>query len=208
MSLNNFLAIGIHPWSAGITAKHRDSLKTYKPALQKALGELKQKRDDHPELFDADDSNNSGQKTLLDALYEEGIIPTYSFPKNVVSTYISGTNGKIKYQVERGLDVAIGEYAPGRSIVVDKTTYQIGGFFYPGTERSERTATSPARAFIQDANYRKSIGIAAPQSQHTIKPLPPIPLLSIMILWLGRTAIRILAHPSTLDTSSASGNVE
>ena len=133
------------------------TLKTYKPALKKALGELKQKRDDHPELFDADDSNSSGQKTLLDALYEEGIIPTYSFPKNVVSTYISGTNGKIKYQVERGLDVAIGEYAPGRSIVVDKTTYQIGGLFYPGTERSERTAASPARAFIQDANYRKSI---------------------------------------------------
>ena len=24
---------------------------------------------------------------MLDALYEEGIIPTYSFPKNVVSTY-------------------------------------------------------------------------------------------------------------------------
>lgn len=102
-------------------------------------------------------STAPGQKTLLDALYEEGIIPTYSFPKNVVSTYISGTNGKIKYQVERGLDVAIGEYAPGWSIVVDKTIYQIGGFFYPGTERSERTAVSPARAFIQDANYQKSI---------------------------------------------------
>lgn len=133
------------------------TLKTYKPALQKALSMLKQKRDDHPELFETDDSNSFGQKTLLDALYEEGVIPTYSFPKNVVSAYISGTNGKIKYQVERGLDVAIGEYAPGRSIVVDKTTYQIGGLFYPGTERSERTAASPARSFIQDANYRRSI---------------------------------------------------
>ena len=34
-------------------------------------------------------------------------------------------SGKVKYQVERGLDVAIGEYAPGRAIVVDKTTYII-----------------------------------------------------------------------------------
>ena len=82
---------------------------------------------------------------------------TYSFPKNVVSTYISDVSGKVKYQVERGLDVAIGEYAPGRAIVVDKTTYQIGGLYYPGGERSERTAASPAKAFIQDASYRKSI---------------------------------------------------
>lgn len=80
-----------------------------------------------------------------------------SFPKNVVSTYISDVSGKVKYQVERGLDVAIGEYAPGRAIVVDKTTYQIGGLYYPGGERSERTAASPAKAFIQDASYRKSI---------------------------------------------------
>ena len=80
----------------------------------------------------------------MDALYEEGVIPTYSFPKNVVSTYISDVSGKVKYQVERGLDVAIGEYAPGRAIVVDKTTYQIGGLYYPGGERSERTAASPA----------------------------------------------------------------
>lgn len=45
---------------------------------------------------------------MLDALYEDGVIPTYSFPKNVVSTYISDGNGKIKYDVDRGLDVAIG----------------------------------------------------------------------------------------------------
>ena len=56
----------------------------------------------------------------IDALYEEGIIPTYSFPKNVVSTYISDRNGKILYQVERGLVIAISEYAPGRAIIVDK----------------------------------------------------------------------------------------
>lgn len=93
----------------------------------------------------------------MDALYEEGVIPTYSFPKNVVSTYISDINGKVKYQVERGLDVAIGEYAPGRAIVVDKTTYQIGGLYYPGGERSERTAATPARSFIQDASFRKTI---------------------------------------------------
>lgn len=91
------------------------------------------------------------------ASYENMVFHRGSFPKNVVSTYISDAKGKVKYQVERGLDVAIGEYAPGRSIVVDKTTYQIGGLYYPVGERSERTAASPARSFINDASYRKSI---------------------------------------------------
>ncbi len=140
-----------------VPVSSKGALDSYKGELEKSLSALKQKRDDHPELFETDDSSDSGKKSLLDALYEEGVIPTYSFPKNVVSTYISDVSGKVKYQVERGLDVAIGEYAPGRAIVVDKTTYQIGGLYYPGGERSERTAASPAKAFIQDASYRKSI---------------------------------------------------
>lgn len=106
---------------------------------------LKAKRDLHPELFGAD--NNS--KSLLDALYEEGIIPTYSFPKNVVSVYISGNGGG--YQPDRGLDVAISEYAPGRSIVVDKQTYQIGGIYIPSKRRD------PARNFLEDKNYVKEL---------------------------------------------------
>ena len=71
-------------------------LRSYKNELAVALSVLKQKRDDHPELFETDDSSDNGRKSLLDALYEEGIIPTYSFPKNVVSTYISNNYGKVK----------------------------------------------------------------------------------------------------------------
>lgn len=127
--------------------------------LLEGLDALKNKRDDHPELFGVEEDNTTSQsaKSLLDALYEEGLIPSYSFPKNVVSTYIQKPNGKIRYEVERGLDVAIGEYAPGRSIVVDKQTYQIGGLFYPGSERKHGQALSPARAFVDDPNYLKGI---------------------------------------------------
>ena len=132
--------------------------RIFKNDLEDALVELKEKRDAHPELFGAaDDSPIVEKKTLLDALYEEGIIPTYSFPKNVVSTYITDYNGKLIYEVERGLDVAIGEYAPGRAIVVDKQTYQIGGLFYPGSERRKNQVLTPARAFIEDPNYNKNI---------------------------------------------------
>ena len=171
-----------------VPSNSKTALSSYKEELKKSLLLMKKKRTDHPELFETDDGNDSGRKSLLDALYEEGVIPTYSFPKNVVSTYISNTNGKVKYQVERGLDVAIGEYAPGRAIVVDKTTYQIGGLYYPGGERSERTAASPARPFIQDASYRKSIltceecgWFGLEEDNHNTCPFCGNPMLSHML---------------------------
>ena len=135
----------------------------FQTTLCNDLEELSQKYKDHPELFGVDDGVlSSDAKSILDALYEEGIIPTYSFPKNVVSTYIANSDGKLKYQVERGLDVAIGEYAPGRAIVVDKQTYQIGGLYYPGSERQKGKSQIPARAFVEDPNYLKGI-ISCPE---------------------------------------------
>ena len=124
-----------------------------------SMKQLKDKRDEHPELYGVKDNEelNKNAKSLLDALYEEGIIPTYSFPKNVVSTYITNLEGQTKYEVERGLDVAIGEYAPGRGIVVDKKTYQIGGLYFPGSERKKGAASSAARTYMEDPNYVKKI---------------------------------------------------
>ncbi|MPM31522.1 hypothetical protein SDC9_78077 [bioreactor metagenome] len=130
----------------------------FKDGITSAFEALRRKCEAHPELFGVVDGveNNQG-KILLDALFDEGIIPTYSFPKNVVSTYISDMYGRIQYEVDRGLDVAIGEYAPGRTIVVDKQTYQIGGFYYPGSERRKGQLLSPARTYTDDPNYVKPI---------------------------------------------------
>ena len=135
----------------------------FEEALIKSVDLLKEKCIAHPELFGIEEGAKEDEaKVLLDALYEEGIIPTYSFPKNVVSTYIPDIHGKIMYEVERGLDVAIGEYAPGRAIVVDKQTYQIGGFYYPGSERQHGQSLTPARSYTEDPNYLKQI-ISCPQ---------------------------------------------
>ncbi len=133
-------------------------LPLFKLELEKSFEQLNEKRKTHPELYITQEGTKYEKgKTLLDSLYEEGIIPTYSFPKNVVSTYITDSYGKVENQVERGLDMAIGEYAPGRAIVVDKQTYQIGGFYYPGSERYSSGYASPARSFIEDSNYKKKV---------------------------------------------------
>ena len=114
--------------------------------------------DSHPELFTTDNGfGKQKEKSMLDTLYEEGIIPTYSFPKNVVSTYIADSEGKVNYEVDRGVDIAIGEYAPGRSIVVDKKIFQIGGFYRPGSDKIKGLTFKPAEPYINDPNYMKRI---------------------------------------------------
>lgn len=139
---------------AGVSFHH----SAFVEELKTAFDTLREKCQAHPELFGVEEGATKDKaKVLLDALYEEGIIPTYSFPKDVVSTYIPDVYGKILYEVDRGLDIAIGEYAPGRAIVVDKQTYQIGGFYYPGSERRHGQSLTPARAYIEDPNYVKRV---------------------------------------------------
>lgn len=120
--------------------------------IKSAFDKLKNKLKTHPELF----KEGRDAKVLLDALYEEGIIPTYSFPKNVISLYIQDNEGKITHEVDRGLDIAIGEYAPGRAIVVDKKTYQVGGLYYPGREWQK-----PAKCYTGDPNYVKPMHVCS-----------------------------------------------
>ena len=126
--------------------------------LARTLFSLHEKRLAHPDLFGVrEDEILKGAKSLLDALYEVGGIPTFSFPKDVISMWISDPEGRVLYQVERGLDIAISEYAPGRSLVVDKKTYQIGGLYSYGSEFRKGQVKSPARSYIEDGNYRKGV---------------------------------------------------
>lgn len=163
-SFNNYLAShNIDKYKHLLPIEADFNYSEFANELKESLDTLKEKYHAHPELFGVAEGAKEGDaKVLLDALYEEGIIPTYSFPKNVVSTYIPDMRGKILYEVERGLDVAIGEYAPGRAIVVDKQTYQIGGFYYPGSERRHGQSLTPARVYTEDPNYVKKI-ISCPE---------------------------------------------
>ena len=122
----------------------------FKPLLIESLKRLKAKRDLHPELFGTD-GEVSKQLSMLDALYDEGIIPTYSFPKDVVGLYIENHN-HVVYQPERGLSIAISEYAPGRAVTVDKQTYQIGGIY-----ARPFTRTARVEDFFKDEHYYKEL---------------------------------------------------
>ena len=131
---------------------------SYKEEIWQGLQNIRDRYEKHRELFIieyGDDNSKVKYTSLLDALYEEGLIPTYSFPKNVVNLYIE--KGKEdRMEVGRGLDIAISEYAPGRTIVVDKETYQIGGLYSP-RGYGDYTTVDLATKYTSDENYVKSI---------------------------------------------------
>lgn len=98
------------------------------------------------------------QKSLLDVMYEESVLPTYSFPKNVVGFYIEDKEGKnIDQKPERALDMAISEYAPGRTLVVNKKTYKSGGIYNFHSKFQTGKYDKPARSYFENAEYFKHL---------------------------------------------------
>ena len=91
-------------------------------------------------------------------LLEEGIFPTYSFPRNVVGFSIEDRQGmKVEQEPDRSLDLAISEYAPGRLIVVNKKTYKSAGIYNFHSKLKEEDKEHPARKYFDSKEYVKHI---------------------------------------------------
>lgn len=77
-------------------------------------------------------------------------MPTYSFPLDVIEFNIEGPDGKTKLAPQRGIDVAISEYAPGRTIVVDKKTYKSAGIYSPIRHKDQESFYKPAEPYFKE----------------------------------------------------------
>ena len=102
--------------------------------------------------------SNDNEKKLLDVFLEEGIFPTYSFPRNVVGFSIEDSKGsKVEQEPDRALDMAISEYAPGRLIVVNKKTYKSGGIYNFHSKFKDEDKEHPARKYFESKEYYRSL---------------------------------------------------
>lgn len=97
-------------------------------------------------LIDEDDqfTEKHPDELLLNFLFNHGFLPTYAFPKDLTSLYIQGHDKNNKVIIEQRpqleLNRALGEYAPGRQIVVNKKTYRIGGIYNPFSKNPDSPA--------------------------------------------------------------------
>ena len=81
------------------------------------------------ETTQSDDTTGS----LIDLLFDRGLLPSYAFPTDLCSFVIQemGDKGRVnvKERPQLAKAQALSEYAPGRLLVVNKRTYRVGGIF-------------------------------------------------------------------------------
>lgn len=73
-------------------------------------------------------------RPLIEFLFSRGLLPAYAFPRDLCALQIEGQMEKtawnerapVQERPQQGLSVALGEYAPGRLVVVNKKTYRVG----------------------------------------------------------------------------------
>ncbi|MCQ2515469.1 MAG: DEAD/DEAH box helicase [Saccharofermentans sp.] len=124
--------------------------KDFKDGFKKQLIHLKEQLKLYPEKYM---DKNGDMEALLDSFYKEGVMPTYSFPKDVVGFYIEDQDGKrIIEEPDRSLDLAISEYAPGRTLVVNKKTYKSGGLYNFHAKRKAGKFDNPAKNYLSSGS--------------------------------------------------------
>lgn len=104
--------------------------------------------------------NNNSQSSVLEILQQEGIIPTYSFPRDVVSFFVEEQSSryevpKVKYAPSRDLALAISDYAPGRFITIDKKIYKSGGVYC--NPRPKGFNDNQAEYYFKEKDYIHSV---------------------------------------------------
>lgn len=105
----------------------------------------------------AGDDSKSNTYMLMDVLFSEGMLPNYSFPRNIVNFWIEDIYGKVKESPERSIDIALSEYAPGRRLVVNKQTYISGGLFDYYTKFRKENSYHAAKPWLELEENKKMV---------------------------------------------------
>ncbi len=127
----------------------------YKCEFLSDLDKLKAKVKDFPEEYQDDENKES---STLDTLLESGIFPTYSFPKDVVGFYVENRKGtEVEQKPERSIEQAISDYAPGRLVVINKTTYKSGGIYSFHSKFRPDAQEHPARPYFGSQEYYRKL---------------------------------------------------
>ncbi len=114
-----------------------------------------------PEMYLVPEARRDKYKYLLDCLLEKAILPTYSFPRNVVGFDVEDPADcdRLLQRPERSLDLAVSEYAPGRELIINKKSYIAGGIYAHATRwsRIEENRKHPASPYFKSPDYRSEI---------------------------------------------------
>jgi len=122
------------------------------------IGKDLESRETETEKQDTEEKVTEQEETaqptsLLDLLFDKGLLPSYAFPTDLCSFVIQESEkyGKVieRERPQLAKAQALSEYAPGRILVVNKQTYRVGGIFFDGL-----ATASPADGFFDGIRER------------------------------------------------------
>lgn len=96
-----------------------------------------------------EDVDSDDMLSIQDVFFKEGVLPTYSFPRNIVNFWIEDKNGKIVQSPERSIDLALSEYSPGKIVVVNKRSYVSGALYDHYTKYSKEYLYNQAEPWLK-----------------------------------------------------------
>jgi ATP-dependent helicase YprA (DUF1998 family) len=120
----------------GVAEQLVDSLRSLPSNLREGF--------DSSDEIRSDDGSNEDDSSLIDMLFDKGLLPSYAFPTDLCAFVIQEWD---KYQVrmkerpQLGKGQALSEYAPGRLLVVNKLTYRVGGVYVEGPATASPAVT-------------------------------------------------------------------
>lgn len=132
---------------------------SYKKELKIQIDTLKNKVQNTEFIYQPmeDNGNRANTYMLMDVLFSEGMLPSYSFPKNIINFWVEDFYGKVKESPERSIDIALSEYAPGRRLVINKQTYISGGLFNYYTKFSKQHRYHAAKPWLELDENKKMV---------------------------------------------------
>lgn len=119
------------------------------------------------EIDEEDDEDEfdlgTSRKELLSFLFDEGFLPSYAFPTSLCSfpIEVKKEKGKNSFKIitkelpQQSIDQALSEYAPGRLVVIDKTTYRSGGIVANAARVTDINRAE--KLFQAKSNFRKYV---------------------------------------------------
>jgi len=127
-----------------------------------------------PSLIDGALNHADAGAGLLEVLIANGLLPRYAFPIDLVAYWVRRPErGTFGDEIQRGTDIALSEFAPGASIIVDKMEFKSAALYEP-YERHPNYA--PDRWFFRCGQCQATEGGHGEAPQYTTCPECHVPL--------------------------------
>ncbi|MGK3998912.1 DEAD/DEAH box helicase [Sorangium sp. So ce1024] len=153
------------------------ALRAVEQALRVSGADPTVSAEDEGAPIESDDAEVAADpnRSLLDRLLYEGVLPKYAFPTDLVAFHVfEATNGlnrkaaevraKVRYAPQRALPLALSEYAPGRTVFIDGRMWVSGALHSP-ISGAVTTAFQESRFFrcCDVCGYAELVDDAAPR---------------------------------------------